>query len=140
MLTTPKEASTRSANVVTVDNDLPVRIVLLVVMVGSGVLLIWMARATAAGRLKRNSIAGIRIPSTMASDEAWLAAHVRAKRPTVLAGVVSIASGLVALLPVSAPVLAIAIIAGCVVMLGFVLYGARVGSRAATEVSNSPTD
>lgn len=116
------------------------RIVLLIVMVGSGVLLIWMARATASGRLKRNSIAGIRIPSTMASEEAWLAAHVRAVRPTVIAGVVSIAIGLFALLPVSAPALATGVIAGCVVMLGFVLYGARVGSQAARGASNGSTD
>lgn len=119
------------------DNDLGVRIVLLVVMVGSGVLLIWMARAAASGRLKRNPVAGIRIPSTMVNDEAWLAAHVRAKRATTLAGISSMASGLVALLPVSAPILAAAVLAGCGAMLGFLLYGARVGSRAAARVSSS---
>lgn len=118
------------------DDDLGVRIVLLIAMVGSGILLIWMARAAASGRLKRNPVAGIRIPSTMMSDEAWLAAHVRAKRATTCAGVVSVASGLIALLPVPAPVLAAAVLAGCGAMLGFVLYGARVGGRAAAEVSN----
>jgi len=122
-----------------VDKDLPVRIVLLVVMVGSGVLLIWMARATASGRLKRNSIAGIRIPSTMASDEAWQAAHVRAKRVTMFAGYASVATGLFALLPVPAPVLGAAVIVGSAAMLVLVLYGARVGSRAATEISNEST-
>ncbi|MDQ7994014.1 MAG: SdpI family protein [Propionicimonas sp.] len=117
------------------DDGLGVRIVLLVVMVGAGILLIWMARAAASGRLKRNSFAGIRLPITMASDEAWLAAHVRAKRTTTFAGVLSVASGLVALLPVPAPVLAAAVLAGCAAILGFVLYGARVGSRAAAEVA-----
>ena len=38
------------------------RIVLGAVMAGSGVLLVWMARATAAGRLGRNPVAGIRLP------------------------------------------------------------------------------
>jgi len=118
------------------DNDLGVRIVLLVAMVGSGILLIWMAHAAASGRLKRNPIAGIRVPSTMVSDEAWLAAHVRAKRATTFAGIASVASGLVAIVPVPAPILAAVALAGCGAMLGFVLYGAHVGSRAAVEVSN----
>lgn len=122
--------------VVVMDNEMGVRIVLLVVLVGSGFLLIWLARATASGHLKRNTVAEIRVPSTMVSDEAWLAAHVRAKRPTTLAGISSVASGLVALLPVPATALAVAALAGCATMLGFVLYGARVGSQAAIEVSN----
>ncbi|WP_243226802.1 SdpI family protein [Microbacterium sp. CIAB417] len=117
--------------------DLAVRIVLLVLMVGAGILIIWMARATASGRLMRNAVAGIRVPSTMASEEAWLAAHIRAKRPTTFGGVASIASGLVALLPVPETMLAASVLVGCGVMLAFVLYGARVGSRAAAEVSAS---
>lgn len=112
------------------------RILLFAVLLGSGVLLLWMARAAASGRLTRNPFAGIRVPSTMVSDEAWLAAHVRAERPTMLAGLASIASGLVALLPVPTPVLAIGIVAGSVVTLALVLYGARVGTRAAVEASN----
>lgn len=122
------------------DSDLGVRIVLVVVMAGSGILLVWMAHAAASGRLKRNAIAGIRIPSTMASDEAWLAAHVRAKRPTALAGYVSIASGLVALLPVPVEVAGAAVLAGCGAMLVLVLYGARVGGRAAAEVAKASND
>jgi len=120
------------------DEDLLLRIVLFVVMAGSGLLLVWMARATASGRLGRNMIAGIRIPSTMASDEAWLAAHRRAERPTVLAGVAGIASGVLAgILPLAAPVLVAIVLVGCVAMLGFVLYGARVGSRAAVEATQA---
>lgn len=119
---------------------LTARIVLLVVLAGAGVLIVWMARAAATGRLKRNPIAGIRVPSTMASDEAWLAAHVRAKRPTELAGYISAAGGLFALLPVSMPVLATGMIVMCVAVLGFVLYGARVGSRAAAHISDLSSD
>ena len=123
-----------------VEIDVAMGVFLFVVMVGSGVLIMWMARATASGRLKRNALAGIRIPSTMASDEAWQAAHIRAKRPTMLGGWASIASGFVALLPVSAPVRATAVIAGCVLMLGFLLYGSKVGSRAALEISSRSAD
>jgi len=117
-----------------------VRIVLLVVLVGAGVLIVWMARATASGRLKRNQFAGIRLSSTMASDSAWLAAHVRAKRPTEIAGFTAMATGVFALLPVAPPVLATGLILGCLAMLGFVLYGAGVGARAAAESSRGPRD
>jgi len=119
--------------------DLAARIVLFVVMAGSGLLLLWAARAAASGRLGRNAIAGIRTPSTMASDEAWLAAHRRAERPTVLAGVAAITSGLIALLlPAPAPVLAGVVIVACVVMLGLVLWAAWVGGRAAREAVRDP--
>ena len=119
--------------------DLAARIVLFVVMAGSGLLLLWAARAAASGRLRRNGIAGIRTPSTMASDESWLAAHRRAERPTVLAGVAAIASGLLALLlPAPVPVLAGLVIVACVVMLGLVLWGAWVGGRAAREAVRNP--
>lgn len=118
------------------DDFLTLRIVMFVVMMGSGVLLMWMARAAASGRLKRNSIAGIRTPSTMLSDETWLAAHVRAKRPTILAGIAAVATGLIALVPMPEVALATTVLVGCAVILGFVLYGARVGSRAAVEPSD----
>ncbi|WP_407319240.1 SdpI family protein [Isoptericola halotolerans] len=121
------------------DEMLPVRILLAVVMLGAGVLLVRTARAAASGRLRRNQLAGIRTPSTMASDEAWLVAHVRAERPTTLAGWTAAASGLFALLPVSSVVLAVAVLTGCVVMVGLVLHGARVGGRAAAETVRRTT-
>jgi uncharacterized membrane protein len=106
-------------------------------MVGAGVLLICMANAAASGRLKRNQLAGIRIASTMASDEAWLAAHVRARRATVFAGVISVLGGAFALVPVPMPVATIGVLVAAIGTLGFVLYGARVGSVAARNVSES---
>lgn len=113
------------------DNDLFIRILLAVVMVASGCLMIWMALAAASGRLKRNAIAGIRTSVTMASDEAWLAAHIRAKQATIWGGIAGVIAGLGALLPVPSAGLAAIVLAGCAAMLGFVLYGAVVGSRAA---------
>jgi hypothetical protein len=47
---------------------------------------------------------------------------------------VSVATGLVALLPVQVEVVGIAVLIGCGVMLALVLYGARVGHRAAGDV------
>ena len=57
-------------------------------------------RAAASGKLKRNSIAGIRTSKTMASEEAWRAAHVRTKTLTMVAGAVSLIGGVIALLPI----------------------------------------
>lgn len=115
-----------------------VQVLVAVVLVGAGILLVWLARATASGRLKRNPAAGIRIPATMESEEAWRAAHIRARRPTECAGATSIVSGLVALLPLPDALLWSAVLVGSVVMLALVLHGARVGNRAAKEVPATP--
>lgn len=110
--------------------EILVRALLVVVMAGSGVALIWMARATASGRLGRNQLAGIRLPATMASDEAWLVAHQAARRPTERAGWCALASAVPGVLPVSIPVVTISVMVGCVAMLVFVLRGAALGTRA----------
>jgi uncharacterized membrane protein len=120
-----------------VENEWVARIVLFLIMVGAGAVLIWMANAAASGQLKRNELAGIRIPSTMASEEAWLAAHVRARRVTVYAGVLSILSGVFALVPVPMPVVIIGVLVAALGVLGFLFYGARVGSAAAKTASES---
>ncbi|EWS81810.1 hypothetical protein BF93_14975 [Brachybacterium phenoliresistens] len=117
------------------DGDIAGRALLLVVMVAAGVLLIWAARATASGRIGRNALVGIRLRSTMGSDEAWRAAHRRAERPMILAGVIAIASGLCALLPLPTTGVAVAILAGCVLMLAVVIHAGRAGARAARAVA-----
>src|SRR5699024_3486044 len=75
-------------------------LVMFAVMAGAGLMLIWMARVAASGKLKRNLIAGIRTSKTMASEEAWRAAHVRTKPLTMVAGAVSLIGGVIALLPI----------------------------------------
>ena len=113
-----------------------VRVVLFVTMVGSGILVLWMAQAAASGRLRRNQLAGIRLPVTMASDSAWLAAHVAAKRPTQWAGWCSIASAVPSLLPVPVPIVLASVLIGAAGMIAFALYGASVGSRAARSLAD----
>lgn len=116
--------------------------VLVIAMAGSGVLQLWMASATAGGRLGRNQIAGIRTPATLESDEAWLAGHRRAKRSGQYAGWCAIVTGLLALTPIDTWVVVVAVLVGAMLMLVFVLYGASVGGRAAratTAATQNPT-
>jgi len=117
--------------------DLVARIILGVVMVVSGVLLVWSARAAADGRIRRNQIVGIRTVSTLESDEAWIAAHRRARGVTQWAGIAAIVSGLGAALPVPMGVVVAGVIVGCLAMLVLVLYGAVVGGRAARAATSS---
>ena len=112
------------------------RLVMFVVMVGAGVLMLWMAQAAASGRLGRNPVAGIRLPVTMASDSAWLAAHQAAQRPMQWAGWCAIAFAVPAVLPVSLPIALTSIFIGAAGLLVFGLYGASVGSRAARALAD----
>jgi len=59
----------------------------------AGALILGVAALGAAGRLPRNYLAGIRIPSTMRSDAAWVAGHRAAKMPMALLGVGMMALG-----------------------------------------------
>lgn len=52
-----------------------------------GALILAIAALGAYGRLPRNSLAGIRIPSTMRSDAAWAAGHRAATAPMSFLGV-----------------------------------------------------
>lgn len=63
-------------------------------MVIAGLAVITVAVRTADGRLGRGRAAGIRTAATMASDEAWLAAHQKGERGTKLGGVLFILAGL----------------------------------------------
>jgi hypothetical protein len=51
-----------------------------------GVIVIGLGRLGATGRLPRNLLAGIRIPSTMHSDEAWRAGHRAAASALTVSG------------------------------------------------------
>lgn len=118
-----------------------------IVMFGSGLLVVEVAKRTADGRTKRNPIAGIRTSATMSSDEAWDAAHAAGRRMTVLGGWMSAIAGAasipIALVswqagfsPETVVGLAIGVSAGLgtVGLLGLVVAGAVKGHRAAVAV------
>lgn len=76
-----------------------------VILLGSGLLMLWLARRSAAGRLRRQTVAGIRTTLTLSSDVAWYPAQRAAAPRAAVAGWGSAAGGL-ALLAVGAVVLA----------------------------------
>jgi len=57
----------------------------------AGVIVFGLGRLAAAGRLPRNFVAGVRLPSTLHSDEAWLAGHRAAASALTLSGLGPIA-------------------------------------------------
>ena len=61
----------------------------------SGALVVALGGLAATGRLPRNPLAGIRIPSTMRSDEAWRAGHHAAASALVVSGLGPIVATLI---------------------------------------------
>jgi hypothetical protein len=60
-----------------------------------GLVMVVLGRAAGAGRLPRNLFAGIRIPSTLRSDEAWRAGHLAAASAITVAGIGPIAAAMI---------------------------------------------
>jgi len=62
----------------------------------SGLVVVVLGLMAATGRLPRNLFAGIRIPSTMRSDEAWRAGHQAAVSALTVGGLGPVLTALVA--------------------------------------------
>ena len=88
-----------------------------------------VAALTAVGRLRRNSVAGIRIPSLYASEVAWRTGHRAAVTPTAAAAVICVVLAIAVLadsdFTVAGPILETAVL-----VIG-VLAGTTLASRAA---------
>ncbi|WP_052460940.1 SdpI family protein [Microbacterium gorillae] len=118
------------------------------IVIGVGALLmLWLARRSAAGTLPRNQLAGIRTPLTLSSDEAWYpaqAAAAPATRTAALGGLIGSVAALVASVIVLVlgaegivPGLLCAglLLAATAWLLVFVLIGAAAVLRAARDTS-----
>jgi uncharacterized protein YjeT (DUF2065 family) len=106
------------------------------ILIAAGALFLWLARLSRAGRLPRNGLVGIRIPSTLASDEAWQAGHLAAAPLTRAIGGVWLGAGVV-LLFVAAESPAASILTGgsTAAVLVLVLLAALVADRATRRSS-----
>lgn len=113
------------------------KVILAVTLTGAGAAQIWLAWATASGRLGRNQVAGIRTPATLASDEAWIAAHRASRSATTTSGWCAIATGLVGVTIPSFLLLAIEAFVGTTLALVIMVVGTRRGVRAARQVAES---
>lgn len=98
-------------------------------------LLIAIDWAAAKGRLRRNQFVGIRTPSTMRSEQAWIAGHRAALRltPVHLVTGVSLLIGVFCARTVSG--LNIVGVSGAIVFVVVALFTAVVAGRAAKAVA-----
>ena len=105
-------------------------------LVAAGLLLMWIGRKASTGTLQRNWVAGIRTTTTLASDEAWMAAHVAGGPAMTWAGVASVLAGLALLVRPSDAVGLVIVLAGTGVMLALVVVSAVKGQRAARAIGD----
>jgi hypothetical protein len=121
------------------DGETLTELIMTVIMVLLMAAMVWMMKAAATGRIKRNAWIGIRTAALMHCDECWLLGHhAAANKGTLgcwLAAVVMAAGGIVTLL-VAAPAFVhpAALLAGMAIMLGGVLLGVRDAHRAVAKV------
>lgn len=100
---------------------------------GCGALVSVVTRRAAAGRLRRNGWAGIRVPSTLRSENAWQRGHLAAVPLSDLAGATFAVSGLVALVARDPAAFATVLLTGTLGATALLLGGVRRAVRAARD-------
>lgn len=61
-----------------------------------GTFITWMGWRGGQGKLERNTLMGVRNPTTLQSDAAWEAAHRAVAKPTMIGGIGATISGVIA--------------------------------------------
>lgn len=114
-----------------------------VCQIAAAIVLITVNRRAASGQLKRNQWTGIRTPSTMRSDQAWVAGHRAAVRLTplyVVTTALTVSALFVTAVMASFGVTLIVGASGLLVSVPIALYSALVAGKAAKLVSAEPKD
>ena len=121
-----------------------------VVLVGSGWLVIEVARRTADGRLGPNGWAGTRTKATRSSPEAWQAAHKAGLDRTLQGGWACIATGVLSI-PIglalggddanrATTVWGVAVGVGSLILTILIVMGAVQSQAAAKRFGDAPSD
>ena len=103
-------------------------------LIVAGALLVWVGLASRGGALRRNWVAGLRTPATLADDETWAVSQRAGWSWTTAAGVVSAAAGAAVLFRPSDAVGAAIVLGAAVIMLALAVIGGIKGHRAAQAV------
>lgn len=122
------------------DEQVPVAVVVVtsIIMVGSALLVHRVGKRAAEGSLGRNGIAGIRIPSTLESEEAWLAGHRAARRPNDIGAMgMGLAGVLVVWFRENAAIFITLALLGVLWVFVWTLLSAKQAASAARTVSNN---
>ena len=110
-------------------------------MIMCGWFVIYIGRYFGTGKFQRDDVAGIRTANTLASEEAWQVAHLRASRPLQVSGVLFYLSALWMMLPffsyrtASVGFYSIAVLAASSIILAGV-----IGDRAAARFLRDEAD
>lgn len=108
-------------------------------LVLAGSALTWIAWLGSQRRLAPNAVAGIRLPATRRSDDAWYAAHEAAAGPLGVGGGVTCACGLAAMFSGELDVIGLVLVViGLAALTTATGIATVVGLRAANAAD--PTD
>jgi uncharacterized membrane protein len=109
-------------------------IVTAIALIVGGIALIVLGAVARAGKLTRQSVVGLRTKATMASDEAWRAAHEASARWVIGAGAVMFVGGVVVILTDSETTGDVVALGATAVMLIPLVIAFRRGQAAARSV------
>jgi uncharacterized membrane protein len=105
-----------------------------IAMMVGGTALVVLGAIARAGKLTRQSVVGLRTKATLASDEAWKAAHEAAANWVVGAGVVLFAGGVLVMLTDSETTGDVVALIATALMLIPLVIAFRRGQAAAQSV------